>query len=165
MWEAIGDAIASENGMSIAVLAVLTFISVFVGLKHGRIKLKTDRLTIEGEARDKERLLMKKQSECASVACKGFEKRIARFDGYNTLLGALIAEKAYDQIVEWIMANHIRDDQEYITDKQEIIWDIVSAEVVDDRFRSEKFKKQVYECIEHIIRRLVQIRENEQKEE
>lgn len=165
MLESIGDAIASDNWISITVLAVITFISVFAGLKHGRIKLKTDRFTIEGEARDKERLLMKKQSEYAHSACKGFEKRITRFEGYNNLLSALIAEKAYDEIVNWIMTNHLEDNPDYISNKQEIVWNIVSAEIVDDRFRSEKFKKQVYECIEQIVKRLVQIRENSLKED
>lgn len=158
MWEEIGNAIVSENGFSLVILSILVLLSVFAGLKHGRFKLKTDRFTIEGEARDKERLLMKTQKDFVKTTCKGFERRIPRFDGYDPKLGELVVEKVFDEIVDWIMINHIRDDDEYITLKQEIIWDIVSAEIVADELKTDKFKKQCYTCIEHIIKRLVQIR-------
>lgn len=158
MWETIGNVLTSSNGITIAILAVLAFASMFIGLKHGRIKLKTDRLTIVGEARDKERVLMKMQTDFVKTTCEGFEKRIPRFDGYNQFLGELIAEKVYDAIVDLIMINHIKDDEDYIQEKQEIIWDIVSSHIIDDRFRTDKFKKQVYVCIEKIIKRLVKMR-------
>ena len=158
MLEEIGKAIASDSGISLVFLSFLVFISVMIGLKRGRFKLKTDRFTIEGEARDKERLLMKTQKDFVKTTCTGFEKRIPRFEGYDPKLGELVVEKVFDEIVDWIMINHIRDDDEYISLKQEIIWDIVSTEIIADELRNDKFKKQVYTCIEHIIKRLVQIR-------
>lgn len=165
MLEEIGRAITSENGISLVVLSILVFISVFVGLKHGRFKLKTEKFTLIGEARDKERLLMKTQKDFVKTACTGFEKRIPRFDGYDPKLGELVVEKVFDEIVDWIMINHIKDDDEYIALKQEIIWDIVSSEITADELKTDKFKKQCYSCIEHIIKRLVQIRNNENEKE
>jgi hypothetical protein len=158
MLEEIGKAIASDSGISLVFLSFLVFASVLIGLKRGRFKLKTDRFTIEGEARDKERLLMKTQKDFVKTACIGFEKRIPRFEGYDTKLGELVVEKVFDEIVDWIMINHIRDDDDYIALKQEIIWDIVSSEIIADELKTDKFKKQCYSCIEHIIKRLVQIR-------
>lgn len=165
MLEEIGKVISSDSGISLVLLSFLVFISVMIGLKRGRFKLKTDRFTIEGEARDKERLLMKKQTDFVKTTCIGFEKRIPRFEGYDPKLGELVVEKVFDEIVDWIMINHIEDSEDYISIKQDIVWDIVSSEITADQLKTDKFKKQVYTCIEQIIKRLVQIRHHNEVEE
>ena len=156
MWESVERLVDSGKAWFVLIIIFLIIIAV----RMGYMKVKTDKVLIGRESGEKVRLLMKKQSEYARIACKGFEKRIPRFDGYDNLLGAFVAEKVYDEIVNWIMVNHIEDNQDYIENKQEIVWDIVSAEIVNDKFRSEKFKKSVDSCIEQIIKRLVQMREN-----
>ena len=154
MWDSVVDLVKSGNGW----LVVLLIAAVIMTVRMGHLKVKTDKLMIGKESGEKQRLLMKKQTEYAKNACIGFEKRIPRFDGYNQYLGTLIVEKVYDEIVDWIMINHIEDDEDYIESKQEIVWNIVTTETLDDRMRSDKFKKQVYSCIEGIIKRLVQMR-------
>lgn len=154
MWESLVDLVKSGNGWLILLILVMMGITA----KMGHLKIKTDKMMIGKESGEKQRLLMKKQTEYAKNACIGFEKRITRFDGYNPYLGALIVEKVYDEIVDWIMINHIEDDEDYIESKQEIVWNIVTTETLDDRMKTDKFRKQVYNCIEGIIKRLVQMR-------
>ena len=89
------------------------------------------------------------------------EKKIPRFDGYNEYLGKYMAELAFDEIVNWITVNHIQPDEDYISIKQNIIWDLVLAETVDDRVKTDKVKKIVFANIEDIIKRLYQMRVNE----
>ena len=155
MWESLVDIVKSGQGW----LIVLLVVAMVITARMGHLKIKTDKLLIGKESGEQQRLLMKTQTEYAHNACIGFEKRIQRFDGYNSLLGEIIVEKVYDEIVDWIMINHIMDDEDYIETKQEIVWNIVTSETIDDRMRTKKFKEQVYDCIEGIIKRLVQMRE------
>lgn len=155
MWDALVEAMRTGNGW----LIILLFIMVALTARFGHLKIKTDKILIGKNASEQERLLMKKQSEFAHYACMGFEKEIPRFDGYDETLGKLIAEKAYDEVVSWIMINHIEDAPPYILNKQEIIWNLVINETVDKRMRSDRFKERVFYNVESIIKQLVAIRD------
>jgi hypothetical protein len=61
--------------------------------------------------------------------------------------------------MSWIMVNHIEVAPYYISNKQEIIWNLVVNETVDDRMRTEKFREKVYADVEGIIKQLVAIRD------
>ena len=155
MWDAVVEAMKTGNGW----LILLVLILVGVTARFGHLKIKTDKILIGKSTSEKERLVMKKQSEFAHYACMGFEKSIKRFDGYDETLGKLIAEKAYDEVMSWIMVNHIEAAPYYISNKQEIIWNLVVNETVDDRMRTEKFREKVYADVEGIIKQLVAIRD------
>lgn len=155
MWDAIVEAMKTGNGW----LIIFLFIMAALTARFGHLKIKTDKILIGKNASEQERLLMKKQSEFAHYACMGFEKEIPRFDGYDETLGKLIAEKAYDEVVSWIMINHIEDAPHYISNKQEIIWNLVINETVDKRMRSDRFKERVFYNVESIIKQLVAIRD------
>lgn len=155
MWDALVEAMRTGNGW----LIVLLLFAIILTARFGHLKIKTDKILIGKSAGEQERLVMKKQSEFAHYACMGFEKEIPHFEGYNEILGRLIAEKAYDEIVSWIMINHIVDAPYYISNKQEIIWNLVVNETVDKRMRTDKFKDRVYSNVESIIKQLVAIRD------
>ena len=161
MWDSIVQMFESGQGAWV----VLTFIMIGITARFGHIKIKTDKILIGRESGEKERLLMKKQIDYAHTACMAFEKRIPRFENYNTYLGKYIAELTYDEIVSWITVNHIQDNDDYIRIKQDIIWDIITTQTISDNMQTEKFRKQVYSNVEQIIRRLVQIRTNDRKGE
>ena len=154
MWESVERLVDTGKGWFVLIIIGLIILAV----RMGYMKVKTDKVLIGKSSGENVRLLMKKQAEYAYNACVGFEKRLQHFDGYNPLLGSLIVEKVYDEIVDWIMVNHIDDDKDYIESKQEIIWNIVTSETIDKRMRTEKFRDQCNECIESIIKRLVQMR-------
>lgn len=156
MWESVEKLVSSGKGWFVLIIIGL----IIFATRQGYMKVKTEKILIGRDSGEKERLLMMKQTEYAETACEAFEKRIPRFNGYDESLGKLISMKAYAEIIRWVMINHIEDNFDYITNKQEIIWNIVSTEVTNDKFRTDKFKAQVYDCIEQIIKRLVQIREN-----
>jgi len=155
MWDVVVK--LCENGDVWFVVVILGLMAFAV--HQGYLRVKTDKILIDKDSSERVRLLMKKQSEYAKNACVGFEKRIPRFDGYNDTLGELIVEKVYDEIVNWIMINHIEDNEDYIETKQEIVWNIVSENSVNDHVKTKQFKKQCDEYIESIVKRLVQMRE------
>ncbi len=160
MWESVIEAMKTGN----AWLVLILIAAIVVTAKMGHLKIKTDKILIGKTGGEQERLIMLKQSEYAHYACMAFEKSIPRFEGYDDKLGRLIAEKAYDQIVGWIMVNHIVDEPYYISNKQEIIWNLIVDETVDKRMRSDKFRHHVEENVEQIIKQLVSIRDGERKE-
>ena len=57
-----------------------------------------------------------------------------------------------------IMYNHITDDEEYITLKQETAYSMIMKVTDDDYFKSPEFKKYLYDLVEKIIKRFVKIR-------
>lgn len=155
MWESVEKLVNSGKGWFVLIIIFLIVLAV----RMGYMKVKTDKILIGKTGGETERLIMKKQSEYAHYACMGFEKSIKRFDGYDETLGKLIAEKAYDEVMSWIMVNHIEVAPYYISNKQEIIWNLVVNETVDDRMRTEKFREKVYADVEGIIKQLVAIRD------
>ena len=157
MWEAIIDMFKNGQGIWVIIVFTLLIVAGYLGL----VKIKSDKIIFgKGEA-DRERMIMKKQYEYARNTCEAFEKRIPRFEGYKVELGELISEKALDEIVNWIMFNHIEDSDDYISIKQELIWNVVCKESVDKRIQSDKFKETIYKNVEQVVKRLVQIRHND----
>ncbi len=156
MIDAIVEMFKNGDGIWVVLVIALGIISAYCGL----IKIKNDKIIFGRDAAENERFIMKKQVETAYVLCMAFEKNIPRFEGYDDDHGKYVTEKAYDEIINWIMFNHIADDDDYIEAKQEMIWAIVTTESKNDYTKSDKFKKQCDKCIEKIIKRLVQIREN-----
>ena len=161
MGEAIKWIFADGQGVWILIAVVL----IGVTCKFGHVMIKKDKIIISRDSKEHERLLMMKQKDYAHNACMAFEKRIPRFEGYQVILGKLIAELAYDEIVEWIMTNHIRDDEDYIAMKQNAIWDIITKESVNPKMQEKAFEKEVFKNVETIVKTLVQIRNNEGRKE
>ena len=157
MWESVERLVNSGKAWFVLIIIFLICLAV----KLGYMKVKTDKILIGKNGGEQMRLTMLKQSEYAHFACMSFEKQIPRFDGYDDKLGRLIAEKAFDQIVGWIMANHITTEPYYISNKQEIIWNLIVTETVDKRMRTDKFRHAVDENVEQIIKELVSIRDGE----
>ena len=157
MWDSVVRLVESDNGWFVLIIIGL----IGFAIRQGYMKVKTDKLLLGKDCGDRERLLIKKQVDYAHGAIMALEKKIPRFDGYNEYLGKYMAELAFDEIVNWITVNHIQPDEDYISIKQNIIWDLVLAETVDDRVKTDKVKKIVFANIEDIIKRLYQMRVNE----
>lgn len=157
MWESVERLVETGKGWFVLIIIFL----IVVAVRMGYMKVKTDKILIGKSGGEQMRLTMLKQSDYAYYKCMAFEKQIPRFDGYDDKLGRLIAEKAFDQIVGWIMANHIVTEPYYISNKQEIIWNLIVTETVDKRMRTDKFRHAVDENVEQIIKELVSIRDGE----
>lgn len=159
MWESVERLVASGKGWFVLIIILL----VAFATRQGYMKVKTEKILIGRDTSEREQLIRMKQADYAHYACKAFEKEIPRFDGYNENLGRLISEIAYDEVIKWIMANHINDSEYYVANKQEAIWNIIVSETVDKRMRSERFHAVVNENVEQIIKQLISIREDNKK--
>ena len=155
MWESVERLVETGKGWFVLIIIIL----IVIAIRMGYMKVKTDKILIGKSGGEAERLIMLKQSEYAYYACMAFEKGIPRFDGYDEKLGRLIAEKAYDQMVSFIITNHIVDEPYYIHNKQEIIWNLIVNETIDKRMRTDKFRRMCDDNVEQIIKELVSIRD------
>ena len=158
MWKAIQEILTSSNGSIIAILFVLVVVLVIGCAKLGLIKIQTDKISVGNNASDVERTIVRNQIEWCKTSIYAYEKQIPRFEGYDEYLGKYIGELVFDEIVKWIVLNHIEDKKTYIGIKQEIVWNIIQARVKDDNMRTDEFKDFVYRYVEHVIKNLVSIR-------
>ena len=158
--EIIGDVLTSSNGVFIAILFVILAI---ICIKYGNIKIKTDKIKLGNDSVELERAIMRNQKEWCKLSLEAFEHSMPKFDGYNQDRGTLIVEKVYDEMVDWIMLNHIRTTRKYIEAKQTKVWNIVQKWAVNDEIKTKSFEEKVNKQVAEVIKMLVEIREDYDK--
>lgn len=158
MWDAVGKILSGSNGVAIALLIVLVIGLVVICARQGLVRIQTDRLTVGRDAGETERAILRNQIEWTKLSTQAYEKQIPRPEGYDEYLGRYISELVFDEIVNWIVFNHIEDTRTYIGIKQEIIWNIVQAHVKRPDMRSDEFRRWLDEYVLHVVKNLVAIR-------
>ena len=158
MWNAIREIFTSSNGSIIAILLLLVVVLIVGCAKLGLIKIQTDKISVGNNASDVERTVVRNQIEWCELSLQAYEKQIPRFENYDKYLGKYICELVFDEMVKWIVFNHIEDKKIYIGIKQEIVWNIIQAQVTSDNLRTDEFRDFVYRYVEHVIKNLVSIR-------
>ena len=155
MWETVGNVLTSGNGVFIALIVAGL---VALCIRNGALKIKTDKVQIGTNAQERERTIMRNQIEWCRLSTSAFEKKMAKFDGYDEYRGKYIAERTFDEMISWIIFNHIENTPAYIEIKQQIVWNLVQSLTERKEFQSERFKKNVYAFVESTIENLVAIR-------
>lgn len=158
--EIIKDILTSSNGIVIAVLFILLLL---VCMKYGNIKVNTDKIQLGIDSSEAERAIMRNQKDWCKLSLEAFERNLPKFEGYDTIRGQLVLEKIYDEMLEWIMLNHIRTERRYVEIKQANVWNIVQKWTVNDNFKSEDFHQILDEQIKNDIEMLVKIRQDHNK--
>lgn len=162
MWSTIKDILLSPNAT--IILVFLCFVLLFGGLlsKTGLLNIHTAFVQIG--AAGKERDVIRRQIEWIRIHCKGLESQIPKPEDYNVWRGKYIAERVYDEYVDWITFNHLTTTEPYIEIKQDQIVSLVSSLVTKDEFRTKEFENFLRKDTKESIEKLVQIREMYQKE-
>lgn len=156
MWEAIEHVLLSPN-VTVILLFFAFVVIIAVGLsKTGILNIHTQNIQIG--AADKERDIIRQQIEWIRLHCEGAEATLEKPEGYNEWLGKYIAERVYDEYVDWITFNHINASPAYIEIKQDKIINIIHKFAIKDEFRSPEFDEKLKEDIKFTIEKLIQIR-------
>ena len=156
MWEAIEHVLLSPN-VTVILLFFAFVVIIVVGLsKTGILNIHTQNIQIG--AADKERDIIRQQIEWIRLHCEGAEATLEKPEGYNEWLGKYIAERVYDEYVDWIIFNHINASSAYIEIKQDKIINIIHKFAIKDEFRSPEFDEKLKEDIKFTIEKLIQIR-------
>lgn len=164
----VSTALQSDNGWIIAILIVIIVVLLIIGARFGLIKIKTNKLQVgideevlrqaRMNAEDTAHQIIKHQKDWATIAVSAFNRKIPKPEDYNEFRGKFLLEKALNVITDWIVLNHIEDKKTYIELKQELVWNLILSYTEKKELRSDRFKKEVYDYVEYIIKNLVRIR-------
>ena len=152
------EAFFEQNSLAFALLACVVVVCVYLGIKYGRVKIKTDKFAIEGESRENERMIIQRQLDWLYDAVFAFENKIPTPKGYNEFRGRYILAMLYIDMTEWVLYNHIEESKFYIQNKQSKIWNKAQTMIEKDELKSPEFKKLVNDYIKDIIHNLILIR-------
>ena len=155
MWQAIEKILLSDNSATVLFFLVIIILLLAHFSKKGVFKWHTERLTIG--ASENERSIIRQQVEWAELEIESLASMeiFSHVDEWRT---KYILEKMFDEILQWIIFNHIKDSPEYISIKQEKIWNMTQTLVVREEFRSDEFKDFIYKEVDKIIKRLIFLR-------
>ena len=157
-WEAVERILTSPNAW--LVLAVVLVLVVYLAriARKGILKIHTKALSIGSNER--ELAIVRNQQEFAFNFIMAIQGKLnikeQKFGGYFT---KCILESVYDEVIKWIVQNHIVTNSAYVHTKQGLIKSIVySHKDLDDAFKSETFEKRMDKWIAELIEELVNIR-------
>lgn len=160
MWESIGNVLTSNNAVAVLITLLILVIVAAVLAKVGIFQFKGKGVTIGGD--EDERAIIRQQTEWTQLFIQSMQQ-LPVFEGSDTYHTLYILEKAFDEVLSWIVFNHISDSENYISIKQEKIWNLIQTLVTDKKFTSTEFKQTIYDNTEVLIKRLVYIRKNYRK--
>ena len=160
MWESIGNVLTSNNAIAVLITVLILVIVAAVLAKVGIFQFKGKGVTIGGD--EDERAIIRQQTEWTQLFIQSMQQ-LPIFEGSDTYHTLYILEKVFDEVLSWIVFNHISDSENYISIKQEKIWNLIQTLVTDKKFTSTEFKQVIYDNAEVLIKRLVYIRKNYRK--
>ena len=155
MWQAIEKILLSDNSTIVLFFLIVIMLLLAHFSKKGVFKWHTEKLTIG--VSENERAIIRQQVEWSELEIESlaFTERFNHVDEWRT---KFILEKLFDEVLQWIIFNHITDSPEYISIKKKKIWNLTQTFVIKDEFKSEEFKDFIYKEVEKIIKRLVFLR-------
>jgi len=158
MWDAITKLVNGPNGTILILFIILVIINVIQGIRKGYISFMGHGLNIN--AAENEAKIRRQQSEYLNMIADGTIRDLPKnFQEGNSYYRSKYVISKFKDIFEMaIMYNHITDDEEYITLKQETAYSMIMKVTEDDYFRSPEFKKYLDDLVEKIIKRFVKIR-------
>lgn len=155
MWQAIEKILLSDNSVIVLFFLVIIILLLAHLSNKGVFKWHTEKLTIG--ASENERAIIRQQVEWTELEIESLATAeiFSHVDEWRT---KYILEKIFDEILQWIIFNHIKDSPEYISIKQEKIWNMTQTLVIREEFRSDEFKDFIYKEVDKIIKRLIFLR-------
>lgn len=158
MWETVSNVLSGYNGIAVLIAILLIVVFSILLIKNNYLHIRTDSLKIGADER--ERAILRQQNEWVANYIHGLVLVIqTKFKGLDETKTRLILEYVYDEVMVWIMFNHITRSDMYIMVKQERIRGIVFSYATSTIIKEEKFCLAMNQWVKDIINRLVDIRE------
>ena len=147
---AIADIIKSGNALNIVLVGVLLFVLV----KSKFLRIHTEHIKLG--AHEDERAIMRRQLEYVRITLKSSIRSFPiPLESEKT---KNIIHELCDVFEDMIVFNHIKDDKEYISIKQSMIYNKVLSLTDHEFFATPKFKEICDTTVEDIIKTMVRIR-------
>ena len=160
MWEAISNILTSGNALQTIVLLLILVFIIIIMIKTGMLRIKTSHVSIGMSESDKERAVIREQTDWTHIYLQGLEGKIRQMttDKYGGFQIKYIIEICFDEIIKWITFNHIEDNEKYIQVKQDKICSLVYSQNVSSEFRTKEFNERIKRWVEEVIHKLIEIR-------
>ena len=156
MWQAIRDVILSPNVTILCTFIIFILIVAVVLSKTGLLTIHTEAVSIGAVSRERD--VIRQQIEWARMHFSELEHSMTKPELYDEYRGKYVAERVYDEYVDWIMFNHFSKSPAYIEIKQDKIVALVRSLTVNDYFHTEEFEQFLREDTRKCIEKLIQIR-------
>lgn len=158
MWETIKEILSGENATQTFIFIIVILCFIIFGVKGSLIKISTPHVKIGVD--EIERAILRQQTEWTLNFVNGLYGIITeKYPQIDPLKTKYVLERIYDEIVIWIMFNHITRSEMYIMVKQEKLRGVVFSMDVSDVIRSDEFTSMMNAWTKEIVNRLVDIRE------
>ena len=158
MWEAIKEVLNGQNSIFVLVSIILIVVLIILLIKGNYLNVNTKVVRL-GHS-EQERAILRQQTEWTNQYIKGLygimKMCYPELDEYRTKLQL---EYVYDEVVTWIMFNHITRSEMYIMVKQEKVKGMIYSAEIPQELKEEKFTQLIDKWVKEIINRLVDIRE------
>lgn len=138
------------------LLYLISLITVLILILTGKLKISSKVVSINTSA-ENERTIIRNQIEYSRAFCQGLMRKMP--DDKNDYRKRYIIEMIYNEITAIISFNHLTTAREYVSVKQEKIWNIASTTCDEECYMTDEFKSLIFEKTEQLITELVKIRE------
>ena len=151
------DLINSPHAGLVLMLAGFVVVLAIFLTKRGLLGIHTKYVSLGDGAR--EQAIIRNQIEDAYLFISSLEGKImvdnSQYNGYFT---KYVLEKVYDKVVEWIIYNHITDNEVYVQTKQDQLRSLVYSLNVRDEFKTPEFAARMDKWTLELIKKLIRVR-------
>lgn len=151
------EVVTSPNAWLFLLFLVVLVILFIKMSKSGLFKVNTKTLQIGNSEID--RKILEKQNSISYSYIMALEPIIDEDGELQHYITMYMLEKVYDEVIKWIIANHMSTSKEYVQMKQQEITCLVSSLAVNPKVRSKEFMDRIKDWTKELIERLVQVRE------
>lgn len=152
--ESMATILTSSNLIPLAVIAVVLICLLAYLSRMGIFSFNGKGLKVGGD--ETERKIVRQQLEYTDITLDATYSDLPKELQNDHAL--VVISKVKDQFERMIVFNHITDDDEYISLKKDVVYSTVVKWTTDDYFKTDEFRKYIYELTEKIIKRFVKIR-------
>lgn len=156
-WEKIISLLTSPDAVFFLIFLIVLILLLAFLSKKGILVL--DIKGVKLGYTERERTIIRQQSEWANLYCEGIEPKLPHPEGYDKYKSLWILDQAYKEIVTWITYNHITMNESYVEIKQNKLVFLINSLTTNEAFHTEEFNDFICKETKYIISKLVQIRE------
>lgn len=156
-WEKIINSLTSPDAVFFLIFLIILVVILAILGKKGILIF--DIKGVKLGYSERERTIIRQQSEWAKLYCDSMEPLLPHPEGYDIWKSKYILECVYDEILTWITYNHISTNDSYIEIKQNKLIFLITSLTVKKEFQNTKFNDFIRKETKFIIQKLVQIRE------
>ena len=162
--DSVMNGLMSNNGWIIALLIAIIAFLIIKSAKAGLFSYKSNKIQIGRDDREIEQIIIRNQFDYAKDMIESLERDIPRFENYSEDRGRFVLEKLFDEVIKWIVLNHIEKTKSYVGIKQKKVLNIIRKYSKNDLYTTDEFNEYVKKQVKDMIYTLVDIREEYNKQ-